>query len=287
MMSVIILLGLICLLGVAALWVRRLYPHSTDELVEVIDALLPQIQCAQCGYPGCRPYAEALAAGSAAINLCPPGGLALFNHLNDLLQPDELISSPSHLPPQIVHINESQCIGCALCLPPCPVDAIVGAPGHMHTVLAEHCTGCALCIPACPVDCIVTESLPEPSASAEFLSSHADCIGCGQCDVACPTNLPAQALLVYLDIENMAQANEAYLSRCIECGLCDSACPSDIPLAAIFRSAKGRSRGIREETIRKGELKTRFERHLQREKERAVTRSERRSARLRRAHSWD
>ena len=287
MMSVIILLGLICLLGVAALWVRRLYPHSTDELVEVIDALLPQIQCAQCGYPGCRPYAEALAAGSAAINLCPPGGLALFNHLNDLLQPDELISSPSHLPPQIVHINESQCIGCALCLPPCPVDAIVGAPGHMHTVLAEHCTGCALCIPACPVDCIVTESLPEPSASAEFLSSHADCIGCGQCDVACPTNLPAQALLVYLDIENMAQANEAYLSRCIECGLCDSACPSDIPLAAIFRSAKGRSSGIREETIRKGELKTRFERHLQREKERAVTRSERRSARLRRAHSWD
>ncbi|MDP4577326.1 MAG: ferredoxin, partial [Burkholderiaceae bacterium] len=32
-----------------------------------IDALLPQTQCQRCGYPACRPYAVAIAAGSAAI----------------------------------------------------------------------------------------------------------------------------------------------------------------------------------------------------------------------------
>lgn len=122
-----------------------------------IDALLPQTQCRQCGFPGCRPYAEALAAGAAAINRCPPGGTALIAELAALLGTAPLPPDPAHgamAAPAVAVIDESACIGCALCLPACPVDAIVGAPRLMHTVISAECTGCGLCLPPCPVDCI-------------------------------------------------------------------------------------------------------------------------------------
>lgn len=122
-----------------------------------IDALLPQTQCGKCGFGGCLPYAEALAAGSTALNRCPPGGAATIARLAALLGKPALPLDPAcgvEAPARVAFIDESTCIGCARCLPPCPVDAIVGAPKHMHTILAAECTGCELCIPACPVDCI-------------------------------------------------------------------------------------------------------------------------------------
>ncbi len=124
---------------------------------ESIDALLPQTQCTRCGYRGCRPYAEAIARGEAEINQCPPGGAATIEALARLLGRDPLPLNPANgieMPHRVAQIDESRCIGCAKCLPPCPVDAIVGASRHMHTVLTELCTGCELCIAPCPVDCI-------------------------------------------------------------------------------------------------------------------------------------
>lgn len=126
-------------------------------LVESIDALLPQTQCRQCGYEGCRPYAEAIAAGDAPINRCPPGGDAGIAQLARLLNREVLpldTTCGRHLPYRVAFIDEALCIGCAKCLPPCPTDAIVGANKHMHSVLASLCTGCELCIAPCPVDCI-------------------------------------------------------------------------------------------------------------------------------------
>lgn len=141
------------LLGVLA---RRL-PADEAPLVARVDALLPQTQCAQCGYPGCLPYARAVVAGAADIDACPPGGAALVTALASLLdRPAQPSGAPLPALPQalLAIIDESRCIGCALCLPACPVDAIIGAPRFMHTVLAAECTGCALCLPPCPVDCI-------------------------------------------------------------------------------------------------------------------------------------
>src|SRR5579862_9936315 len=126
-------------------------------IADDIDALLPQTQCTRCGYSGCRPYAEAIAVGAANINQCPPGGAATIAALARLLARRELPLNPANgkeAPPLVAQIDEGACIGCARCLPPCPVDAILGAPKHMHTVVLALCTGCELCVAPCPVNCI-------------------------------------------------------------------------------------------------------------------------------------
>jgi electron transport complex protein RnfB len=128
-----------------------------DPIVDKIDAILPQTQCGQCTYPGCRPYAEAIAKGEADINQCPPGGEAVINELADLLGVDPKPLNEEHgehSEKTVVYIDEDICIGCTLCIQACPVDAIVGAAKLMHTVIENECTGCDLCIPVCPVDCI-------------------------------------------------------------------------------------------------------------------------------------
>jgi len=127
------------------------------ERIEAIDRLLPQTQCERCGYPGCRPYAQAIAGGTADIDRCPPGGDETIAALARLLdRPVRPLAADLETvePGAAADIDESRCIGCALCLPVCPVDAIVGAAGYVHTVIASQCSGCELCIPVCPVDCI-------------------------------------------------------------------------------------------------------------------------------------
>lgn len=152
-----------------------------DPIVDKIDAILPQTQCGQCTYPGCRPYAEAIAKGEADINQCPPGGQAVINELSDLLGVDPKPLNEEHgvhTEKTVVYIDEQLCIGCTLCIQACPVDAIVGAAKLMHTVIENECTGCDLCIPVCPVDCIhikpVTETIstwkwPLPEISSRVI----------------------------------------------------------------------------------------------------------------------
>ena len=143
----------------------------SSELARRIDALLPQTQCTKCGYAGCRPYAEAIAAGEAEINQCPPGGEETIAALAQALGRERKPLNPAngiHRPPQAAVIDEAACIGCTKCIVACPVDAIVGASKLMHTVIAGWCTGCELCIPPCPVDCIAmvpVAALPEANLS--------------------------------------------------------------------------------------------------------------------------
>ena len=158
MLTAILAFTALCLLfGLGLGWAARRFHVETDPVVDRIDALLPQTQCGQCNYPGCRPYAEAIASGEAPINQCPPGGEAGIRALADLLGVEPLPLNPENgveEPPKVALIDEAACIGCTLCIHACPVDAIVGAPKLMHTVIADECTGCDLCLPPCPVDCI-------------------------------------------------------------------------------------------------------------------------------------
>lgn len=156
-MAVLLICLLFALFGLVLGYTGRRFKVEGDPIVEKIDALLPQTQCGQCGFPGCRPYAEAIAQGRADINQCPPGGEAGVKALADLLGVEPKPLNAEHgteKPKALAVIDETTCIGCTLCIQACPVDAILGAPKFMHTVIASECTGCELCIAPCPVDCI-------------------------------------------------------------------------------------------------------------------------------------
>ena len=151
--------------GALIIWVSRKFKVEGNPVVEQINAILPQTQCGQCDYPGCKPYAEAIAKGDAPINQCPPGGEEGIKKLAELLDLEVLELNPENgeeTVDTIVEIVEPDCIGCTKCIQVCPVDAIVGAAKLMHTVIASECTGCDLCIPACPVDCIIKIDTPLP-----------------------------------------------------------------------------------------------------------------------------
>jgi Na+-translocating ferredoxin:NAD+ oxidoreductase subunit B len=149
---------------------------SPEERADEIDALLPQTQCGRCGYSGCRPYAQAIAANAAPINRCPPGGRATIEALARRLGVPVLPLDPAsgvEAPALLAVIDEERCIGCAKCLPPCPVDAIVGARHQLHTVIMALCTGCELCVAPCPVDCIRMAERPSPAAGKPAAPSPA------------------------------------------------------------------------------------------------------------------
>jgi len=130
---------------------------APPALADRVDLILPQTQCRACGFDGCRPYAEAIARGAVGIDRCPPGGTRTIALLAELLGRDPVppaVDLPA-VPASVAYIDPQRCIGCVKCVRVCPVDAIVGAAGQMHTVIGDHCTGCGLCLPPCPVDCIV------------------------------------------------------------------------------------------------------------------------------------
>jgi electron transport complex protein RnfB len=157
------------LFGLGLGWSSGKFRVDSDPVIEQINDILPQTQCGQCNYPGCRPYAEAISAGEAKINQCPPGGDAGIQALADLLGLEPLPLNPENgavKPKTVAVIDEATCIGCTLCIQVCPVDAIVGSAKLMHTVIESECTGCDLCLPPCPVDCI--EMIVKPSLPGEW-----------------------------------------------------------------------------------------------------------------------
>jgi len=157
LLAIAVAAGLGGVIGIALAWAANRLPPDDNRLARQIDALLPQTQCGQCRYPGCRPYAEAIAAGTADIDRCPPGGATTVKALAALLDREPRPVDPEYGTSKgavVAWIDEERCIGCARCLPVCPVDAIVGAHRYMHTVLGNACTGCELCLAPCPVDCI-------------------------------------------------------------------------------------------------------------------------------------
>ena len=156
--------GLALFLGLVLGFAAIKFKVEESPLVQKIDAILPQTQCGQCSFPGCKPYATAIAAGEADINQCPPGGEEGIQRLAELLGVEPKPLNAEHgvtKPKSLAVIDEAICIGCTLCIQACPVDAILGAAKHMHTVIASECTGCELCLAPCPVDCISMEPVQE------------------------------------------------------------------------------------------------------------------------------
>ncbi len=176
--ALIAIVGISCVFGALLGMAAVIFRPSGNSVVEQINAILPQTQCGQCGYPGCRPYAEAIALG-APINQCPPGGESGIQALAALLDVEPLALDAEHgveKPRETAFIREAECIGCTKCIQACPVDAIVGAAKLMHTVIANECTGCDLCVAPCPVDCIEMRPLAQgiPAWQWHLPDRHAD-----------------------------------------------------------------------------------------------------------------
>lgn len=183
--AILALVGLSLLFGAILGFASIRYKVEGNPIVDQIDALLPQTQCGQCSYPGCKPYAEAIANGEK-INKCPPGGESTINALADLLgvEPEPLDAEHGEESvTKVAVIREDECIGCTKCIQACPVDAILGAAKQMHTVIASECTGCDLCVEPCPVDCIdmvpvaptlQTWSWEQPVSTADAVTAQND-----------------------------------------------------------------------------------------------------------------
>ncbi|WP_395342312.1 electron transport complex subunit RsxB [Ningiella sp. W23] len=168
--AILIIGGLALVFGAILGFASVRFKVESDPLVEQIDQILPQTQCGQCGYPGCRPYAEAIANGDE-INKCPPGGEATIKELSDLMGVEAKPLDAAHGVEDIkkvAFIREDECIGCTKCIQACPVDAILGAAKQMHTVIIDECTGCDLCVDPCPVDCIDMVPLNDSSESWQW-----------------------------------------------------------------------------------------------------------------------
>ncbi|MEH6550821.1 MAG: electron transport complex subunit RsxB [Pseudomonadales bacterium] len=161
--ALIVLVGLGLVFGAVLGFASVKFATEGDPITDQINALLPQTQCGQCGHPGCRPYAEAITNGEA-INRCPPGGESTIAELANLLDveilPLDAEEGAGEKPKSVAYIREDECIGCTKCIQACPMDAILGAAKHMHTVIVDECTGCDLCVEPCPVDCIDMIALP-------------------------------------------------------------------------------------------------------------------------------
>ena len=167
--ALVALVGLAILFGALLGFAAEKFKVEGDPIVEQLDELLPQTQCGQCGFPGCRPYAESIANGDE-INKCPPGGQATINAIANLLDVPAPELDAEHGEESevktVAYIREDECIGCTKCIQACPVDAILGAAKLMHTVIADECTGCDLCVEPCPVDCI--DMLPVEETIADW-----------------------------------------------------------------------------------------------------------------------
>lgn len=168
--TAIVVVGLLALFsGLLLGFAARRFEVKSDPIVEKVDAILPQSQCGQCGYPGCRPYAAAISGQGEAINKCAPGGEQVMLKLADLLgvdpQPLDGNNEQRHPIRKVAFIDEHNCIGCTKCIQVCPVDAIVGSNKSTHTVISDICTGCDLCIAPCPTDCITMQPVAVTTAN--------------------------------------------------------------------------------------------------------------------------
>ncbi len=261
-MAILIFGATALLIGYAVERLAAYLAPTDDSLVSQVNALLPQTQCAQCGYPGCRPYAQAIVENNAPIDQCPPGGQTAIVALSRLLGREAPNRQPvAEATALVARIREADCIGCTLCIKACPVDAIVGTHEYMHSVIEQYCTGCELCVAPCPMDCIEMIAAKPDKITDQPTKVETACIHCDRCNDICPVDLPAHSLYQLIQACDTDAAISEGLADCILCGSCDAVCPSHIPLTQIYRNAKHQYCKLSKQRRHAAQAQSRYEIH--------------------------
>lgn len=250
--ALIILAGLGLIAGLGLGIASKVFAVEVDPRLEIVQELLPGVNCGGCGFPGCSGYAEALVAGRAVLGLCPVLASENADTISKILGIDvsKLEKKVAVLRCQGDYTRSVRkyeyfgvmtckaahflggdkgciygCLGYGDCQQACKFDSITILDG-LNVIEKSICTGCGACVKACPRDLI---DLVPVSKKVHVLCMSKDkgaavtkicavgCIGCKKCEKECPVD----AIHV---IENYAVID---YGKCINCGKCAEVCPTE------------------------------------------------------------
>ncbi len=204
---------------------RKLYVYE-DPRIDTVEDMLPHANCGACGYPGCRPFAEALVQQKALPGKCTvssdEGRQAIAEFLGVALGAEEKqVARLACAGGTNVAINRAQyvgiqscqaaalisgggkgcfwgCLGHGDCEVVCDFDAITMNEYGLPVVDVDKCTACGDCVEACPKDLFSLQPISHRLWVACKNLEHGDailedcqvaCTACGKCAMDAPGEL--------------------------------------------------------------------------------------------------
>jgi len=221
-----------------------------DPRIDLVDDMLPHANCGACGFPGCRPFAEALVSGGALPGKCTVSSDAERTRIADFLGVDvgaeekvvarlacaggnNVARNRAHYDGPLSCRAAAQvagggkgcfwgCLGLADCEEACDFDAIRMDAHDLPVVDEVACTACGDCLVACPKDLFSLHPVSHRlwvacrslEAGDELLEDcEVACTACGRCAMDAPALIVMQDELPVIDYSR-DHASQLPIQRC-------------------------------------------------------------------------